>query len=217
MHERTPKKSGGCEPAVARSYDRCAARSECCSATSEHTTRSSDRQPAVGLGNALARALPESRRRETADGVLTDAGAVAVVNHGRLTLLPAPAFRGPQWLHSRAGFPRGVYASSLLIARTHILGDARLRFAKTFCFTRGADAPRSCVGVRTSFGEKTIFAMHKRTPGSGAAGVSPPWLGHTIGVPREANVVQRRANTRPGAAIVSPPWVSVSHLQRRFH
>jgi hypothetical protein len=81
---------------------------------------------------------------------------------------------------------------------------------------RGAYAPRSCVGVRTSAGEKTIFAMHKRTSGSGAAGVSPPWLGHTIGVPREANVVQRRANTQPGAAGVSPPWVWVTHLQGRF-
>ncbi len=41
---------------------------------------------------------------------------------------------------------------------------------------RGADAPRSCVGVRTSAGEKTMFAMHERTL-PGAAGVSPPWVG----------------------------------------
>jgi hypothetical protein len=40
-----------------------------------------------------------------------------------------------------------------------------------------------------------------------AAGVSPPWSGHTIAVPREANVVQRGANTRPRATVVSPPWV----------
>jgi hypothetical protein len=33
------------------------------------------------------------------------------------------------------------------------------------------------IAVRTSGGEKTIFAMHKRTSGSGAAGVSPPWVG----------------------------------------
>jgi hypothetical protein len=56
-------KSGGREPAVARSYDRCAVRSECCSATSEHTTKSGGRQPAVGVGNALAKALPQSRGR----------------------------------------------------------------------------------------------------------------------------------------------------------
>jgi hypothetical protein len=40
-----------------------------------------------------------------------------------------------------------------------------------------------------------------------AAGVSPPWFGHTIAVSGEANAVQRRANTRPGAAFVSPPWL----------
>jgi hypothetical protein len=47
-------KSGGRQPAVARTYDRCAVRSGCDSATSEHTTRSSGRQPAVGEANALA-------------------------------------------------------------------------------------------------------------------------------------------------------------------
>jgi hypothetical protein len=31
------------------------------------------------------------------------------------------------------------------------------------CISRGAYAPRSCVAVRTSAGETTIFAMHKRT------------------------------------------------------
>jgi hypothetical protein len=66
--------------------------------------------------------------------MLTKAGAVAVANHRGLTLLPGPALRDFQSLSSRAGFPRG------------------------------ADAPRSCVGVRTSAGEKTIFAMHKHTP-----------------------------------------------------
>jgi hypothetical protein len=40
-------RSGGREPAVGRSYDRCVGRSECCSATSEYTPRSDVRQPAV--------------------------------------------------------------------------------------------------------------------------------------------------------------------------
>jgi hypothetical protein len=31
------------------------------------------------------------------------------------------------------------------------------------CISRGAYTPRSCVAVRTSAGETTIFAMHKRT------------------------------------------------------
>jgi hypothetical protein len=42
------------------------------------------------------------------------------------------------------------------------------------CTSRGAYAPRSCVGVRTSAGETTIFAMHRRTL-TRAAGVSPPY------------------------------------------
>jgi len=41
---------------------------------------------------------------------------------------------------------------------------------------RGAYAPRSCVGVRTFPGEKTILAMRERTF-TRAAGVSPPWFG----------------------------------------
>jgi hypothetical protein len=122
-------------PALVLLRERLPAKKRFLRCTNARSPRSGGRQPAVGVGNALARALPESRRRETADAVLTDAGAVAAVNHGRLTLLPAPAFRGPQWLHSRAGLPRGVYASSLLVARTHILGDARLRFATASCFT----------------------------------------------------------------------------------
>jgi hypothetical protein len=40
---------------------------------------------------------------------------------------------------------------------------------------RGANAPRSCIAARTLADEKTIFAMHERTLGSRAAGVSPPW------------------------------------------
>jgi hypothetical protein len=40
---------------------------------------------------------------------------------------------------------------------------------------RGAYAPRSCIALRTSVGEKTIFSMHKRTL-TRAAGVSPPWV-----------------------------------------
>jgi hypothetical protein len=81
---------------------------------------------------------------------------------------------------------------------------------------RGANAPRSCIALRTSVGEKRFLRCTSATSGSRAAGVSPPWLGHTIGVSREANVVQRRANTQPGAAGVSPPWAWVTHLQRRF-
>jgi hypothetical protein len=124
-----PARSGARQPAVARSYDRCAARSECCSATSEHTTRSSDRQPAVGVGNALARALP--------------------LSHG-----------GPPTVYVRIAVafalivPTGSLRQPLLVARTDIVGDARLRFATAFCFARGVYAPRSCVVSRTLVGER---------------------------------------------------------------
>jgi hypothetical protein len=54
-----------------------------------------------------------------------------------------------------------------------------------------------------------------------AAGVSPPWLGHTIAVPENANVAASGngvagSGARPRAAGVSPPWAWVTHLQRRF-
>ncbi len=48
--------------------------------------------------------------------------------------------------------------------------------------------------------------MDKRTF-TGAAGVSPPWLGEPDAVPRESNIVQRLASTSSGAAGVSPPWL----------
>jgi len=48
--------------------------------------------------------------------------------------------------------------------------------------------------------------MDKRTF-TGAAGVSPPWLGERDAVPRESNIVQRLASTRSGAVGVSPPWL----------
>jgi hypothetical protein len=54
-----------------------------------------------------------------------------------------------------------------------------LVFRRFGCLPRGADAPRSCVGVRTSADGKTIFAMHERIL-PGAAGVSPPWLASRV-------------------------------------
>jgi hypothetical protein len=42
--------------------------------------------------------------------------------------------------------------------------------------------------MRTSAGEKTISAMHKRTP-KRAAGVSPPWLGEPDALLRNSNIV----------------------------
>jgi hypothetical protein len=64
----------------------------------------------------------------------------------------------------------------------------------------------AALGARCSFAAKALFAMDKRTF-TGAAGVSPPWLGERDAVPRESNIVQRLASTRSGAAGVSPPWL----------
>jgi hypothetical protein len=73
--------------------------------------------------------------RRTADGACADRHCIRVQRcREGPTLVPAPAFRDFQSLCSRAVFPRGAYA------------------------------PRSCIGMRTCASEKTIFAMHKRTP-----------------------------------------------------
>jgi hypothetical protein len=64
----------------------------------------------------------------------------------------------------------------------------------------------AALGARCSFAAKALFAMDKRTF-TGAAGVSPPWLGEPDAVPRESNIVQQLASTRAGAAGVSPLWL----------
>jgi hypothetical protein len=99
-----------------------------------------------------------------------------------------------------------------------------LVFRRFVCLPRGAYAPRSCVGVRTSAGGKTIFAMHERTL-LGAAGVSPPWFANracngdrlsrrgrvsTVCPARTSHNRESQSlsgNRRStGAAGVSPPW-----------
>jgi hypothetical protein len=72
-------------------------------------------------------------------------------------------------------------------------------------FPTGGLRPRSCFAVRTS-AEKAIFAMHIRTSGSRAAGVSPPWLVIPTAVPRKSNVVPGPTTHDRRAAGVSPPW-----------
>jgi hypothetical protein len=67
----------------------------------------------------------------------------------------------------------------------------------------GGLTPPALVAVRTFVGEKTIFAMHKRTL-TRAAGVSPPWCGKRIcGTIRflfgEQRHQERRASARRGA------------------
>jgi hypothetical protein len=87
----------------------------------------------------------------------------------------------------------------------------------SFRFSRGANAPRSCVAGRMSAGEKdfsdapTPFAGHTRTR-TEAADVSTPWLGEPDAVPRKsrepAAVNRTRTGDCPaGADDASPPWV----------
>ncbi len=71
--------------------------------------------------------------------------------------------------------PRGGLRPPLLTAQMFAVAGRCLRLEETFRnYAPGAYAPRSCVGVRTSAGEITIFAMRERTSAR-AAGVSPPW------------------------------------------
>jgi hypothetical protein len=129
--------------------------------------------------------------------VWTLAGEIAIFAMHKRTSARAAGV-SPPWFANRAGKCK--------------VPDFRTRTSPSDCFPRGVYAPRSCIGVRTSAGEIAIFAVHKRMF-TRAAGVSPPWCGHTIAVSREANVVQRGANRRPRAAVVSPPglFVRVTH------
>ncbi len=116
--------------------------------------------------------------RGTADGVCADRCCIRAERRRKgLTPVPAPALRDFQSLCSRARFPRG------------------------------ADAPRSCIAARTLVGEKTIFGMHKRTSGSGAAGVSPPWLGKRACNTDTAQVRGHSSSAETRAAGMSPPWL----------
>jgi hypothetical protein len=116
-------KSGGRQPAVARWYDRCAVRSECCSATTNTQPGAAGVSPPWALGRRICRNA-SVKSRETAVGVLLR-----------------------RWC-SRGSESTGGLRPPLLVARTHIVGDGRLRFATAFCLTRGAYAPRSWLYMR---------------------------------------------------------------------
>jgi hypothetical protein len=163
-----------------------------------HVRRSGGREPAVGVGNALATPIPltsgdtrhvqrQERRtsarrgcgkdvhadksaivRQTAEGTCADGRCIRVQGeHGGLT---PPA----------------------LGERTHIVGDARLRFATAFCFKRGAYAPALVLRcerlpAKNDFCDARTH-VHKR-----AAGVSPPWVAETH--------LQHRYRSRPGTLV----------------
>jgi hypothetical protein len=102
---------------------------------------------------------------------------------------------------ARAAGDRPPWCNRSNVAR-NCIANGRVRTTR---FPRGADAPRSCVGVRTFAGGTATFAVHKRTC-TRAAGVSPPWFGDANAVPRASYIVQQRPNTQSRAAGVRPPW-----------
>jgi hypothetical protein len=79
-------------------------------------------------------------------------------------------------------------------------------------FSTGADAPRSCVAVRTFAGEKTIFAMHKRTP-TKSGGRQPAVVVATHGQ-RKANSL-RMTSVRIRSGGRQPAVGLVTQLRRR--
>jgi hypothetical protein len=192
-----------------------------------------DRPPWCNRSNVARNCIANGRVRTTrfprgADaprscvGVRTFAGGTATFAVHKRTCTRAAGDR-PPWCNrsnvarNRIGngrvrtirLPRSAYARLLLIAQTFAIADRCLRLEKT-CrdYPRGADAPRSCVGVRTFVGGTATFAMHKRTSAR-AAGVSPPWFGDANAVPRASYIVQQRPNTQSRAAGVSPPWLKL--------
>jgi hypothetical protein len=192
---RSPRSSDR-QPAVARSYDRCAARSECCSATSEHTTRSGGREPAVVRETYL------QHRYRTRSGTLVSCGNksggrqpavlfgkracntdTAHVCRRSFRAETEAALVGPPWAwetrlrRSKRACPADVcgclddpfelFRTSAQIQACLFGGPPTvcggIAVALALIVTTGGLRPRSCVALRTSAGEKTIFAMHKRT------------------------------------------------------
>jgi hypothetical protein len=109
-----------------------------------HVRKSGGRQPAVGVSNAIAIANAFVQRRAR-----------------------QPAVGGQMRI---GGQERRSSADRRRCACVCVDGRCNCVYRRH----GGLTPPRSCVAARTSAGETTIFAMHKRTFPR-AAGVSPPW------------------------------------------
>jgi hypothetical protein len=125
-------------------------RIEHCPATDANTTKSGGRQPAVANIRARWQKHNESCPANNDYRIRSGERQPAVV-FGKRTC-------------------RNAAVKSRETAATLLTSAGAAAPAKP----RGAYAPRSCIALRTSVGEKTIFSMHKRTL-TRAAGVSPPW------------------------------------------
>jgi hypothetical protein len=198
--------------------------------------RSGGRCSPPWLGNVLAvmNAVCERERSPTTAGWLTPAalGARCSFAAKALFAMDKRTFTGaagvsPPWLGERDEIEHCPAAGEHKIRsggrqpavarkrckRTSLAGSCQRSFAPDAVAkcARGATVHHgwltpAALGARCSFAAKALFAMDKRTF-TGAAGVSPPWLGERDAVPRESNIVQRLASTRSGAAGVSPPWL----------
>jgi hypothetical protein len=119
-------------PALVLQCERLPAKNDFCDART-HVRRSGGREPAVGVGNALATPIPLTsgdtrhvQRQERRTSARRGCGQ-RTCNGASTKLRQPPTVRVPI---------AGAFASRL---------------------TRGANAPRSCVAVRTSAGEKNHF------------------------------------------------------------
>jgi hypothetical protein len=194
------------------------ARIEHCPAAGEHKIRSGGRQPAV----ARKRIGGHERCLRTGTlahhGWLTPAAldckrdAVAEVR-----FLPVQRLRSPRLAYaSRSRQPR---SPRLAYAIARCSFAAKAPWTNAHSQEQRASACRGSVNRALSRENRTLSSGWRAqasgaamdTSGwrtfTGAAGVSPPWLGERDAVPRESNIVQRLASTRSGAAGVSPPWL----------
>jgi hypothetical protein len=92
-------------------------------------------------------------------------------------------------IHKSGGRQPAVVSKNASATASDLRGVVTFATAQSAPAPRGAYAPRSCVRVRMSAGEKTICAMHERICAR-AAGVSPPWVCHNLAVPRESIYVR---------------------------
>jgi hypothetical protein len=107
---------------------------------------------------------------------LTRAAGVSPPWCRKLHLQRRPTFPNPAHSPRHDWFPSHGWLTPAALDRMRGgVCTVTLVFRRFVCVPRGAYAPRSCIALRTSVGEKTIFSMHKRTL-TRAAGVSPPWV-----------------------------------------
>ena len=139
-------------PALVLRCERLSAKNDFCDGLTL-IRKSGERQPAVGVGNALATPIP-----------LTSGDT----RHVRRQERRASARRGYRY--------RTCSGASTKLLQTPDGACADRRCIRVQAYHGGLTPPALVLLRERSPAKKTIFAMHKRTSGRGAAGVSPPWV-----------------------------------------